>query len=113
MAVRAGDALVRCDLTVHGAGANVCRSRGIRRPVSPPATIYTGTGHPHDDKFGLTIGDRFEAYGDFPRVDHEGLATALERPLEAARHWRDPSDIIRRHLPAPSGGMTWRISPSR
>ena len=73
-ALKAGDAQVHWDLTVHGAGPNeseVVREAYLTR-FTGADVIYNGIGHPHYNTLGLQIG---QALGDnpaFPLVGHEG-----------------------------------------
>ncbi|GAA1515604.1 phytanoyl-CoA dioxygenase family protein [Nocardioides humi] len=74
-AVRAGDALVHLDLTVHGAAANT--SDRVREAYAcryaRPDTIYTGTRNHHFDSLGITPYDPLGASPHFPHVGREGL----------------------------------------
>jgi hypothetical protein len=76
--LRAGDAQVHWDLTVHGAGPN--ESERVREAYvvrySPVETIYTGLGHPHYDNFNLEIGQPLSNSEAFPRLDANGLVAS-------------------------------------
>jgi ectoine hydroxylase-related dioxygenase (phytanoyl-CoA dioxygenase family) len=73
-ALRAGDALVHWDLTVHGAQENTTdrvREAYVLR-FARTDTIYNGIGHPHYDPFKLPIGKAFGELTPFPNVDING-----------------------------------------
>lgn len=68
--LRAGDATVHMDLTVHGAGPNTTdrvRAAYTARYM-PTDVLYTGSPHRHFDRFGLTAGASFSESADIPRV---------------------------------------------
>lgn len=73
-ALRAGDAQVHWDLTVHGAQENTTqqvREAYVLR-FARTDTLYNGIGHPHYDLFNLPIGREFGQFSEFPNVDING-----------------------------------------
>jgi hypothetical protein len=75
-ALRAGDARVHWDLTVHGAQANTTdrvREAYVLR-FARTDTLYNGIGHPHYDLFSLPIGTEFGQLSAFPNIDINGVA---------------------------------------
>jgi ectoine hydroxylase-related dioxygenase (phytanoyl-CoA dioxygenase family) len=73
--LRAGDAQVHWDMTVHGAVPNSTentREAYVVRYIRTD-TFYSGIGHPHFDVFELEPGTQFAASGKFPLVGPEGL----------------------------------------
>lgn len=76
-ALRAGDAQVHWDLTVHGApenSTNRVREAYVLR-FARTDTIYNGIGHPHYDLFNLPIGRAFGELTAFPNIDVNGLVS--------------------------------------
>ncbi|MEU7811117.1 phytanoyl-CoA dioxygenase family protein [Pseudonocardia sp. NPDC049154] len=72
-AMRAGDAQVHWDLTVHGAAANTserAREAFTMRYIRAD-TLYTGSPHPHYSSFGMAPGSRFAEVPDFFRVGRD------------------------------------------
>ncbi len=68
-ALKAGDATVHLDLTIHGADANESGRERAAYTVRymPTDVLYTGAPHRHFEKFALKSGDRF---ADSPQVPH-------------------------------------------
>jgi ectoine hydroxylase-related dioxygenase (phytanoyl-CoA dioxygenase family) len=68
--LRAGDATVHMDLTIHGSGPNTTdhiRAAYTARYM-PLDVLYTGSPHRHFDRFGLTPGEPFAAADTIPRI---------------------------------------------
>ncbi|MGC0367404.1 hypothetical protein ABH922_005456 [Rhodococcus sp. 27YEA15] len=73
-ALKAGDAQVHWDLTVHGAGPNesdIVREAYLTR-FTGTDVIYNGIGHPHYDTLGLQIGQALGENASFPLVGRNG-----------------------------------------
>lgn len=67
--MKAGDAQVHWDLTVHGAAADIsepAREVFTMRCIRAD-TLYTGSPHPHFASFGMAPGSRFDEVPDFYR----------------------------------------------
>lgn len=73
-ALKAGDATVHMDMTVHGAGPNNTdfeRAAYTARYLTPRAR-WTGSPHRHFDSFGITAGEEFGSLEAFPTVRLDG-----------------------------------------
>lgn len=69
-ALKAGDATVHMDMTVHGAGPNETdreRAAYTARYLTSKAR-FTGIPHRHFDSFGMSVGDEFGNVDAFPTV---------------------------------------------
>ncbi|WP_334129624.1 phytanoyl-CoA dioxygenase family protein [Sneathiella sp.] len=73
-ALRAGDATVHLDLSIHGANANTTgRDRAAYTlRYMPTDVIYTGAPHRHFDQFGMKSGDKFAESPRIPRIRRAG-----------------------------------------
>jgi ectoine hydroxylase-related dioxygenase (phytanoyl-CoA dioxygenase family) len=69
-ALKAGDATVHTDLTVHGSQGNTtdCARSAYTLRYMPTDVIYTGSPHRHFDSFGLTPGETFSQSSKVPRI---------------------------------------------
>lgn len=77
-ALRAGDAQVHWDLTLHGSRSNtsdVTREAMAFRYVRSD-TVYTGLSHAHYDRLNLNVGERFGNMSQFWRISRDGLIDA-------------------------------------
>lgn len=73
--LKAGDAQVHWDLTLHGSAPNmsqVTREAMAFRYVRSD-TVYNGVAHAHYDKLNLPVGERFANMGQFWRIGPDGI----------------------------------------
>ncbi|WP_213576560.1 phytanoyl-CoA dioxygenase family protein [Rhodococcus sp. USK13] len=71
-ALKAGDATVHYDLTVHGADQNATPNPRAAYTLRymPTDVVYTGAPHRHFDAFKLTPGELFADSAQVPRISH-------------------------------------------